>query len=96
MASQNRSISSLSSDSVGSTIKLPATGQDIVGAWKPVFQIESQSQNLYCLWKPTVILESFRNINSFNACSFFEVSTIEDKLVSDKVIQASKENLKRF
>ena len=35
MASQNRSISALSSDSVGSTIIVPPTGQDIVGEWKP-------------------------------------------------------------
>ena len=35
-ASQRRSSSSLSSDSVGSIIKQPATGNDIVGAWKPV------------------------------------------------------------
>ena len=35
IASQNRSISARSSDSVGSTIRVPATGNDIVGAWKP-------------------------------------------------------------
>ena len=35
IASQNRSISARSSDSVGSTISVPATGNDIVGAWKP-------------------------------------------------------------
>ena len=35
MASQNRSISALDSDSVASTISVPATGNDIVGAWKP-------------------------------------------------------------
>ena len=35
MASQNRSSSSRFSDSVGSTIKVPATGKLIVGAWKP-------------------------------------------------------------
>ena len=35
IASQNRSISSLSSLSVGSTMSVPATGKDIVGAWKP-------------------------------------------------------------
>ncbi|CSB19372.1 Uncharacterised protein [Vibrio cholerae] len=34
-ASQKRSSSAKSSDSVGSTIKVPATGNDIVGAWKP-------------------------------------------------------------
>lgn len=34
-ASQNRSISALSSDSVGSIIKVPATGHDMVGAWNP-------------------------------------------------------------
>lgn len=34
-ASQNRSISALSSDSVGSIIKVPVTGHDMVGAWKP-------------------------------------------------------------
>ena len=34
-ASQNRSSSSLSSDSVGSIINEPATGQETVGAWKP-------------------------------------------------------------
>lgn len=34
-ASQKRSISALSSDSVGSIIRVPATGQDMVGAWKP-------------------------------------------------------------
>ena len=35
IASQNRSSSPLSSDSVGSTIRVPATGKDIVGAWNP-------------------------------------------------------------
>ena len=35
MASQNRSSSAFDSDSVGSTISVPATGNDIVGAWKP-------------------------------------------------------------
>ena len=35
IASQNRSISARSSDSVGSTISVPATGNDMVGAWKP-------------------------------------------------------------
>ncbi len=35
IASQKRSSSSLSSLSVGSTISVPATGKDIVGAWKP-------------------------------------------------------------
>ena len=33
-ASQKRSSSALSSDSVGSTMMVPATGHDIVGAWK--------------------------------------------------------------
>lgn len=35
MASQNLSSSALSSDSVGSTMSVPATGQDMVGAWNP-------------------------------------------------------------
>ncbi len=35
IASTNRSISARSSDSVGSTISVPATGNDMVGAWKP-------------------------------------------------------------
>ena len=35
MASQNRSSSSRFSDSVGSTISVPATGKLMVGAWKP-------------------------------------------------------------
>jgi hypothetical protein len=35
IASTNRSISARSSDSVGSTMSVPATGNDIVGAWKP-------------------------------------------------------------
>ena len=35
IASQNRSSSPLSSLSVGSTMSVPATGKDIVGAWKP-------------------------------------------------------------
>lgn len=35
MASMKRSISSRSSDSVGSTMSVPATGNDMVGAWKP-------------------------------------------------------------
>ena len=35
IASTNRSSSRRSSDSVGSTISVPATGNDIVGAWKP-------------------------------------------------------------
>ena len=35
IASQNRSSSALASLSVGSTIIVPATGQDMVGAWKP-------------------------------------------------------------
>src|SRR5690606_6433732 len=34
-ASQNRSSSALDSDSVGSTISVPATGNDTVGAWNP-------------------------------------------------------------
>ena len=34
-ASQKRSSSSLSSDSVGSTMRVPDTGHDSVGAWKP-------------------------------------------------------------
>jgi hypothetical protein len=35
IASQNRSISVRSSDSVGSIMKVPATGKLMVGAWKP-------------------------------------------------------------
>lgn len=35
IASQKRSSSIRSSDSVGSIISVPATGKDIVGAWKP-------------------------------------------------------------
>ena len=35
IASQNRSSSARFSDSVGSTIRVPATGKLIVGAWKP-------------------------------------------------------------
>ena len=35
MASQKRSSSACGSLSVGSTISVPATGQDMVGAWKP-------------------------------------------------------------
>ncbi len=35
IASQNRSSSSFGSLSVGSTISVPATGNDTVGAWKP-------------------------------------------------------------
>ena len=35
-ASQKRSSSSLSSDSVGSIMRVPVTGHDSVGAWKPV------------------------------------------------------------
>ena len=35
IASQNRSSSSRLSDSVGSIMSVPATGNDIVGAWKP-------------------------------------------------------------
>ena len=35
IASQNRSISARSSDSVGSIISVPGTGKLIVGAWKP-------------------------------------------------------------
>ena len=35
MASQKRSISAFDSDSVASTISVPATGNDMVGAWKP-------------------------------------------------------------
>src|ERR1700742_473280 len=35
IAAQNRSTSARSSLSVGSTISVPATGNDIVGAWNP-------------------------------------------------------------
>ena len=35
IASTKRSISARSSDSVGSTMSVPATGKDMVGAWKP-------------------------------------------------------------
>ena len=35
MASQNRSSSSRLSLSVGSIMSVPATGNDMVGAWKP-------------------------------------------------------------
>ena len=35
MASQKRSSSACGSLSVGSIISVPATGQDMVGAWKP-------------------------------------------------------------
>ena len=35
IASKKRSSSAMSSDSVGSTISVPATGKHIVGAWKP-------------------------------------------------------------
>ena len=35
IASQKRSSSRLSSLSVGSTMSVPATGKDIVGAWNP-------------------------------------------------------------
>ncbi len=34
-ASQNRSSSAFDSLSVGSIISVPATGKDMVGAWKP-------------------------------------------------------------
>lgn len=43
-ASQNLSSSALSSDSVGSTISVPTTGQEVVGEWKPV----SDQENLVC------------------------------------------------
>ena len=35
MASQKRSISASDSDSVGSIMSVPATGNDMVGAWNP-------------------------------------------------------------
>ena len=35
IAAQKRSTSPFGSDSVGSTISVPATGHDMVGAWKP-------------------------------------------------------------
>jgi hypothetical protein len=35
IAAMKRSSSALSSDSVGSTMMVPATGKDMVGAWKP-------------------------------------------------------------
>ena len=35
MASQKRSSSDLGSLSVGSIMRVPATGNDMVGAWKP-------------------------------------------------------------
>jgi hypothetical protein len=35
IASQKRSSSAFDSLSVGSTMSVPATGHDIVGAWKP-------------------------------------------------------------
>ena len=35
IAVTNRSSSASGSDSVGSTISVPGTGKDIVGAWKP-------------------------------------------------------------
>ena len=35
IASMKRSSSESDSDSVGSTMSVPATGKDIVGAWKP-------------------------------------------------------------
>jgi hypothetical protein len=35
IASQNRSSSSSGSLSVGSTMSVPGTGNDTVGAWKP-------------------------------------------------------------
>ena len=35
MASQKRSSSACGSLSVGSIISVPATGKDMVGAWKP-------------------------------------------------------------
>ena len=35
IASQKRSSSAFDSLSVGSTISVPATGNDMVGAWKP-------------------------------------------------------------
>ena len=35
IASQKRSSSALDSLSVGSIISVPATGKDMVGAWKP-------------------------------------------------------------
>lgn len=53
-ASQNRSISALSSDSVGSIMRVPATGHDMVGAWKPGRQQNKIPTNqifLFCLFK---------------------------------------------
>lgn len=44
-ASQNRSISALSSDSVGSIIRVPATGHDMVGAWKPGHEHNRKPRN---------------------------------------------------
>lgn len=35
MASQKRSSSAFGSDSVGSTMRQPAIGKDMVGAWNP-------------------------------------------------------------
>lgn len=43
MASQNLSSSSLSSDSVGSIMRVPTTGHDVVGEWKPGIQSHGQS-----------------------------------------------------
>ncbi len=59
-ASQYRSSSSLSSDSVGSIMRQPLTGKDIVGAWKPTnmelyLEMPKCTQSLFSEFGPAFV-----------------------------------------
>lgn len=98
-ASQNRSISALSSDSVGSIIKVPATGHDIVGAWKPVQQ-NSSLQSPIKEYAPsvrhhTVILQPLGHVHSLDVCRLLERPHIQNELMSYKTCKGRKGKLNR-
>lgn len=92
-ASQNRSISALSSDSVGSIIKVPETGHDMVGAWKPghvnsvklfpepIKRRRLQFQRHERLSR-TVVLQPLGHVHSLNVCRLLEGPHVQNEFMS--------------
>lgn len=75
-ASQNLSSSALSSDSVGSTISVPTTGQEVVGEWKPVSDQKNLVCTEQCYWNKSrvnpITLQSNLNTRGINRYKFHQ------------------------
>lgn len=98
-ASQKRSISALSSDSVGSIIRVPATGQDMVGAWKPEpgqpvkFSSLLGKTSDVLTDHPTVVLQPLGHVDGFDVCRLLEGPHIQNELMGHKTCSDTLEKV---